>query len=251
MKIHASFPSVTLVLVSMTLAAAPGCSSPEGDDLGSGGSVNPSSGGALVSSGGSANGTGGAVTSSGGSANGTGGIAISTGGTPNNASGGSPNNASGGSDNTGGDEVEPSTGCGQAAPAAGNATIDVDGLSREYILALPENYDPEKPYRLVFTWHPWGGSAQQVAGNGPNGYYGLLGASEGEAILVSPEGLDFGGNGLGWGNENGQDIAFLNAMMERFDAELCFDHNRVFSTGFSFGGMMSNAVACSGLARAV
>lgn len=255
MKTHAYFPPVTLVLVTMTLAASSGCSSVDGDGVGSGGSVNTSSGGAVnTSSGGSANGTGGAVnSSSGGNANTSSGGSgnNSSGGNGNTSSGGSANEASGGSGNTGGDEEQPSTGCSQAAPAAGRASIDVDGLSREYILALPENYDPEKAYKLIFTWHPWGGSAQQVAGNGPGGYYGLLGASEGEAILVSPEGLDFGGNGLGWGNENGQDIAFLNAMMERFDAELCFDHNRVFSTGFSFGGMMSNAVACSGLARAV
>jgi poly(3-hydroxybutyrate) depolymerase len=145
----------------------------------------------------------------------------------------------------------PSAGCGQAAPTAGRASIDVDGLMRDYILALPDGYDADKAYKLIFTWHPWGGSAQQVAGNGPSGYYGLLGASGGEAILVSPEGLDFNGNGLGWGNQGGQDIAFLEAMMARFDSELCFDHNRVFSTGFSFGGMMSNAVACAGLARAV
>jgi len=130
-------------------------------------------------------------------------------------------------------------------------TIDVSGMSREYILSVPSNYDPNTPYRLIFGWHPWGGSAQQVAGTGNSGYYGLKGASNNQAILVSPEGLDFGGNGLGWGNTNGQDIAFLRAMLERFKSEMCIDESRIFSTGFSFGGMMSNAVACSGLARAV
>jgi poly(3-hydroxybutyrate) depolymerase len=248
MKISHFLP-ITLAFASLSLAAS-GCSSESGDGLGDGGAPNNSTGGSVN------NGTGGAVNNgTGGSANsGTGGSANNpSGGAGNDASGGNANNASGGSDNGDGDSdaVDPSAGCGQAAPAAGNATIDVDGLMREYILALPENYDPDKPYKLIFTWHPWGGSAQQVAGNGPSGYYGLLGASEGEAIFVSPEGLDFGGNGLGWGNEGGQDIAFLEAMMARFDSELCFDHNRVFSTGFSFGGMMSNAVACAGLARAV
>lgn len=179
---------------------------------------------------------------------GTGGAGATTG---TGAAGAEAGSGAGGMSSPGGDDVVPSTGCGQDPPASGNQTIDVDGLMREYILYVPENYDPDKPYRLIFGWHPWGGSAQQVAGNGASGYYGLQGASGGEAILVSPEGLDFGGNGLGWGNENGQDIAFLRAMIERFDSELCFDHNRMFSTGFSFGGMMSNAVACSGLARAV
>ena len=32
---------------------------------------------------------------------------------------------------------------------------------------------------------------------------------------------------------------------------MCIDEGRIFSTGFSFGGMFSNAVGCAGLARAV
>jgi polyhydroxybutyrate depolymerase len=250
-------PLATLPLLALSLASASGCGpTPQPVGGGTGGVVNTPSGGAPSASGGSS--SGGTSTSSGGSAsNSTGGVANSSGGSVNASTGGSDSatggsdSSSGGSQNGGGDEVEASTGCGQAAPAGGSATIDVGGTMREYILAVPENYDPATPYKLIFAWHPWGGSAQQVAGNGPSGYYGLLGASEGQAILVSPEGLPFGGDSLGWGNENGQDIAFLEAMMERFDSELCFDHNRVFSTGFSFGGMMSNAVACSGLARAV
>lgn len=109
---------------------------------------------------------------------------------------------------------------------------------------MPNDYDSSKPYRLVFGWHPWGGSAQQVAGMGAGGYYGLQGEANGEAIFVAPEGLDFGGNGQGWGNEGGKDLAFFDAMLARFENELCIDTERVFSTGFSFGGMMSFALGC-------
>lgn len=138
-----------------------------------------------------------------------------------------------------------SAGCGSAtAPESGRFDIDVDGETREYIIAIPEGYDADKPYRLVFAWHPWGGSAEQVAGSGGRGYYGLEAEADGEAIFVSPDGLDFGGNGKGWGNEGGKDLAFFDAMMERFTSELCIDQARVFSTGFSFGGMMSWALGC-------
>lgn len=137
----------------------------------------------------------------------------------------------------------PSAGCNKPAGLSnGRASIDVSGTMREYILALPSDYDPSKPYRLIFGWHPWGGSAQQVASGG---YYGLQKESKGAAIFVSAEGLDFGGNGLGWGNQNGQDIAFLNAMLDRFRSQLCIDENRIFSVGFSFGGMFSFAAGCS------
>lgn len=124
-------------------------------------------------------------------------------------------------------------------------------MMREYILFVPTNYDQNKPYRVVFAWHPLGGSAQSTAGNSNSGYYGLRGASNGEAILVSPEGLPFQGNSLGWANPNGRDINFMRAMLDRFKGEMCIDESRVFSTGFSFGGMMSFAVGCSGMARAI
>lgn len=149
------------------------------------------------------------------------------------------------SDTTSAPDGEGSPGCGKPTPLeSGRAQIDVDGATREYIIAIPDDYDASKPYRLVFTWHPWGGSAEQVAGSGGRGYYGLQAEADGEAIFVSPDGLDFGGNGKGWGNEGGQDLAFFDAMVERFESELCIDRGRIFSTGFSFGGMMSWALGC-------
>jgi polyhydroxybutyrate depolymerase len=201
-----------------------------------------------------AGGRGGAtgVAGSAGGGGGRGGASVGRGGVGGSGvaggagSGGGTTGAGGGS---GG--ATPSSGCGKTPPASMRYSIDVSGMTREYILSVPSNYNPNTAYRLIFAWHPWGGSAQQVAGNGNSGYYGLKGTSNNQAILVSPEGLDFGGMGLGWGNTNGQDIAFLRAMLDRFKADMCIDESRIFSTGFSFGGMMSNAVGCAGLARAV
>jgi poly(3-hydroxybutyrate) depolymerase len=130
----------------------------------------------------------------------------------------------------------PTAGCSAAGAAeSGRFTIDVAGNPRDYIVALPEDYDATRPYRLVFTWHPGGGSAQGTANN----FYGLRQLADNSAIFVSPEGID-----QGWANTNGRDTAFLDAMLDRFQAELCFDESRVFSTGFSYGGMMSFAIGC-------
>jgi poly(3-hydroxybutyrate) depolymerase len=111
---------------------------------------------------------------------------------------------------------------------------------REYILAVPADYDSSRPYRLIFAWHPRGGSAEQVATGFGGGYYGLESRAAGSAIFVSPEGID-----QGWANTGGRDIAFLRAMLDRFRADLCIDQSRIFSTGFSYGGMMSYAVGCA------
>jgi polyhydroxybutyrate depolymerase len=131
----------------------------------------------------------------------------------------------------------PSAGCGSAAAVqSGRFTIDVAGAPRQYILELPDDYDASVPHRLIFAWHWRGGTAQQVA----DGFYGLQERAEGSAIFVSPEGLD-----AGWANTDGRDIDFLDAMLGRFEGELCVDESRIFSTGWSYGGMMSIAVGCA------
>jgi poly(3-hydroxybutyrate) depolymerase len=129
---------------------------------------------------------------------------------------------------------------------SGRASIDVAGTMREYIVAVPQNYDQNRPHKLIFGWHPWGGSAQQIA---QQGYFGLSSVIDGQAILVAPEGQDFQDNGLGWGNADGEDVAFAHAMMDRFTAQLCIDQNRMFSTGFSFGAMFSFTLACTADSR--
>ncbi|KYF58815.1 Ricin and poly(3-hydroxybutyrate) depolymerase fusion, partial [Sorangium cellulosum] len=126
------------------------------------------------------------------------------------------------------------------APRSGRFSIDVGGSTREYILAVPDGYDSSRPYRLVFAWHPRGGSAEQVATGFGGGYYGLQARAGGSAIFVSPEGLE-----QGWANTGGRDIAFLRAMLDRLRGELCIDESRIFSTGFSYGGMMSFAIGCA------
>jgi polyhydroxybutyrate depolymerase len=131
----------------------------------------------------------------------------------------------------------PSAGCGStAALESGRFTIDVAGAARQYILEVPDDYDTNRPYRLIFAWHWRDGTAEQVA----NGFYGLQQRAEGSAIFVSAAGID-----AGWANTDGRDIAFLDAMLERLEGNLCIDESRIFSTGWSYGGMMSNAIGCA------
>jgi poly(3-hydroxybutyrate) depolymerase len=147
---------------------------------------------------------------------------------------------------------EPSAGCGQAEwPAAGNQTMDVDGTMREYITKVPANYDPNKPYRLVFAWHGLGGTAMSIAGGFSGGYYGLATAQRwaDEAIFIAGQGLptmgaDGAAGGAGWPNSGGRDVAFTRKMIEWATSEYCIDRTRIFSTGMSYGGIMSNTIGC-------
>jgi polyhydroxybutyrate depolymerase len=221
--------------------------SPSGGMVSSGGGMTGASGSGGAATGGATTGgatTGGAATggsgAGGGTAAGAGGAAAGAspgGASTGGAAGASMGGAGGGSQGMG------SPGCGSASPLkSGNFTETIDGAMRKYVLDVPANYDANKKHRLIFVWHPLGGSASQVV-NG--GYNGLKSLSEGSAIFVAADGLN-GSNGEasgpGWWNANGVDMKLLTAILSKVNANLCIDSQRIFSTGFSFGGMMSYSV---------
>ncbi len=135
-----------------------------------------------------------------------------------------------------------SAGCGSQSPLqSGTKMVNIDGTNRQYIIDVPANYDSSNEYMLVFVWHPLGGSASQVA----NGYDGLKNLANNSAIFVAADGLQ-GANqevsGKGWWNANGGDMKLLTSILDEVNTNLCIDQDRIFSTGFSFGGMMSYTV---------
>lgn len=245
---------------NMCLGVAACSAMTAGVGAGAAGTVAPFAGAAGVGSGGIAGGVAGTVAAGVGGAagtipTGTGGVAgvVATGGVGGMVTGGAGGVAgtvatggvggamTGGAAGAAGGEPMMSTGCGAADhPASGTFNIDVDGLSREYIVKIPADYDPSTPYKLIFTWHYLGGSASGIAGGFGGGYYGLESRSQGSAIFVSPEGID-----AAWPNTGGRDVAFARAMVEWLNSNYCIDQTRVFSTGFSYGAIMSNTVGCA------
>jgi|SRR3569833_278447 len=149
----------------------------------------------------------------------------------------------------------PSAGCGKAPPSIKpniNSTITVGGKTREFILKLPDNYDSKHPYRLIFTFHWLYGTATMVAegSGGAAPYYGLAALANSSAIFVSPNGQAepessrFPG-AMGWINTDGEDVRFVDALLDTLLNDLCVDTNLIFSTGFSYGAAISYALACA------
>lgn len=137
-------------------------------------------------------------------------------------------------------------------PTSTKLKITSGGSSREYILDIPANYDPTHPYRLVFSWHQAYGSAngnavgQYPANNGPNfdaknyAYFGLQRestAANQPAIFIAPQGI---GN-FPWDYD--RDVVLFDDLLALVTTNLCIDESRVFTTGFSFGAMMSYALS--------
>ncbi|WFE36609.1 cellulose binding domain-containing protein [Micromonospora sp. WMMD975] len=129
-------------------------------------------------------------------------------------------------------------GCGKAPTLSnGTRTITSSGQNRSYILRIPDGYDRNHPYRLVFGFHWLNGSANNVASAG---YYGLLPLSNNSTIFVAPQGID-----AGWANTNGRDLTLFDDISRQVENDLCVDTTQRFALGWSYGGAMSYAVACA------
>lgn len=219
---------------------------------GSGGSASGGTGG----SGTGGSGTGGVIGGSGGHAGGGGSPAPSTGGTTGTG-------GSGGGPTTMGTPV-PSMGCGKtstltfgtvpgemanATPGGpdmgtgkgGWVTISSGGQSRNFAMRLPDNYDSSHPYWLIFAFHGNGETASGMDTGGANGYFtaywGLQRESKNNAIFVAPE-----WSGGGWSTG---DLAFTDDMVKTISTNYCVDMSNIVTSGFSYGGGMSHALACS------
>lgn len=184
---------------------------------------------------------GGPTAGSGGGSSGSDATGGSTGTGSGSTNGGPPGAGGGGTDPGEPVAEKPSTGCsGSATPPTGALSILVGALERTYIVSIPGDYDPAHAYPLVFAYHGLGGSGALVSGQW---YFGIEQAGGTPSIFVYPDGLD-AGDGTGWPNEEGRDVALFDALYAELTNNYCIDENRVFSTGHSFGGMMTHTLGC-------
>ncbi|MER6154006.1 cellulose binding domain-containing protein [Streptomyces sp. NPDC001868] len=140
----------------------------------------------------------------------------------------------------------PSSGCGKTPTlTSGSHTLQSGGKNRNFILRIPDGYDRDRAHRLVFGFHWLGGTSTDVATGrtvetGTWAYYGLQRLANNSAVFVAPQGLN-----NGWANAGGEDVTFVDDMIRRIEAALCVDTTQRFALGFSYGGAMSYALACS------
>jgi len=222
--------------------AGPGASGGDAQPS-SGGNAQPGSAGATAGQAGDASalaGAGGGAGSSGSTSAvggaGTGASAgnVAAGGRAGSGSGGASGTGTGGS--TGTDAVK-SAGCGKAKTLQ-NGTINITfgGASRKYILRVPDAYDNSHPYRLVFAFAESGSSAMSVVSRN---YFTLATLDSKNTIFAAPDAAN------GAGSWSKSDVELTDAILAQLEGDLCIDESRIFASGFSFGGAMSIALACT------
>ena len=125
-----------------------------------------------------------------------------------------------------------------------NASINHGGITRDYILYVPNSYVTGNQVPLVFNFHGYTSNATQQM------WYGDFRAIADTAgfIIVHPEGtLDNSGVthwNVGWGGSTVNDINFTSTLIDSIASEYSINLDRVYSTGMSNGGFMSYQLAC-------
>lgn len=120
------------------------------------------------------------------------------------------------------------------------------GLTRTFGLYLPEGYNPRDSHPLVIALHGGGGDANKWPGFTNNGFERL--ADRDQFLLVYPEGIEGQWNDkrnvqdFAAQRDNVDDIGFIGALIDSLIANYRVDRNRIYVTGASNGGMMTNYV---------
>jgi len=138
--------------------------------------------------------------------------------------------------------------CQGKAALAGDQTrtLESGALTRTYLVHLPTGYDPTRPTPLVLNFHGYSSNASEQK------FYTRMREKSDSAgfVAVHPEGV---GKPQSWNaglccgeavKKQVDDVAFVSAMLDAIEDELCIDPDRVFATGMSNGGFMTNRLAC-------
>lgn len=142
-----------------------------------------------------------------------------------------------------------STGCGKPAPATPGASameqLDISGIMRYYLLHIPRGYQDTIPLPLVLNFHGHGSNALQQQ---QRTAFSLLSDKQ-HFIVAYPQGVVGPDHHSGWAigprwDPQVNDVLFTSDLLNHLQATLCINPDRIYATGFSNGGGMTNLLAC-------
>lgn len=140
-----------------------------------------------------------------------------------------------------------------ALPGDYTFTLEHGGLTRKYRVHVPRSYSAGSPAPLLMAFHGGGGNMDHMASDDN---YGLISKSESAGfVAVFPNGYSKlpSGQFATWnaGNccadardRNVDDVGFVRQLIRDVSARLSIDHQRIYATGMSNGGMMAYRLAC-------
>ena len=132
--------------------------------------------------------------------------------------------------------------------------IQHGGLSREYLLYIPNNIDNRQNLPVIFNFHGYLGQASQFFSQTDL----VEIADNNGVILVYPQGSNLPAGASHWNaappssssrsfvnKSSTDDIGFFEVLLDEINQDNLIDLNRVYVIGYSNGGMFSHFLACN------
>ena len=123
--------------------------------------------------------------------------------------------------------------------------ITFQDLDRDFMVYVPESYTHELTSAIVFVFHGFGGSNNQIM---YNSNFNSIAERE-NFIVVYPQGSSFFGyphwNVGGWTNSSTtDDVSLIDFLIELISQQYNINQNRIYATGMSNGGFFSFLLGC-------
>ncbi len=130
-------------------------------------------------------------------------------------------------------------------------SFNFDGVMRQYLLYVPPSYDGSQAVPLVLALHGLGDDMNNFAGvrfedvaDTANFIFAIPQALV-DNQLTGSTAWNSGAGAFGITlNPSVNDVGFLNALMDTVSSRYNVDQTRLYSTGFSMGGFMTNRLGC-------
>ena len=129
-------------------------------------------------------------------------------------------------------------------------TFSHNNVNRNYLVYIPNSYDSEIDYPLMFLFHGFGGIASEFMNTADMRDL----AESKNFIVVYPQGLDLASTGSHWNCSNPSadnksdvdDIGFIENLIDQLLIDYpVIDNKRIYAAGYSNGGFMSYYLACN------
>lgn len=130
-------------------------------------------------------------------------------------------------------------------------TVKIDGEDCQFLLRVPESYDPKKPMPLIIAFHGYGdkpGQGDTKAGaEGMEPVTGLSERAEKDGFIVAylngnPKEKNAWNNNQ-WFFSNRDDVKFTKTVMDNLSKDLNVDQERIYLVGFSNGASFAHRAA--------
>ena len=115
--------------------------------------------------------------------------------------------------------------------------LTVNGITREYIIYVPENYNVTTAFPLLLSFH---GLTSNMEFNYSYTSFDELAELE-NFIVVHPNGIS---NTWTVSANDDTDIDFIVSLLNQLEEDYNIESNRIYSTGMSMGGFFSFSLAC-------